>query len=74
MVGFTGRAVLAGAVLSALLPFTATAQETPKRGGTLVFAITNGEPSTYDCHANSTTSILYRAAPHYSTLIKISQP
>jgi peptide/nickel transport system substrate-binding protein len=47
--------------------------ETPRRGGTLVFAITNGEPPTYDCHANSTTSTLYRAAPHYSTLIKISQ-
>lgn len=45
----------------------------PRRGGTLVFSITNGEPSNYDCQVNTSTSVLYRVAPHYSTLVKISQ-
>src|SRR5258708_3331173 len=49
------------------------ADEAPRHGGTLVFAITNGVPSSYDCAANISTSVLYRVAPHYSTLLKISQ-
>lgn len=43
--------------------------ETPKRGGTLTFAV-EGEPSTYDCHAGNSFAVLYYVAPHYSTLLR----
>jgi len=45
----------------------------PRRGGTLVFAITNGEPANYDCHGSTSNSVLHRVAPHYSMLVKIAQ-
>lgn len=45
--------------------------ETPRRGGTLVFAITLGEPDNYDCHGSVSSAVLQRVAPHYSLLVKI---
>ena len=42
---------------------------TPKRGGTLEFAV-EGEPANYDCHANSSFAFLHPVAPLYSTLLK----
>lgn len=47
------------------------AQEQPQRGGTLVFAVSLGEPVNYDCHAANSLSSMYRLAPHYSTLLQI---
>jgi peptide/nickel transport system substrate-binding protein len=63
------------AIVASAWPSLSLAQGTaaPRRGGTLVFSITNGEPSNYDCQVNTSTSVLHRVAPHYSTLIKISQ-
>jgi peptide/nickel transport system substrate-binding protein len=52
-----------------LLAPAANAQEAPKRGGTLQFAI-SGEPPNYDCHANSSFAAIHWLAPHYSTLLK----
>lgn len=57
-------ALAAGALASA-----ATAAETPKRGGTLVFGVT-AEPPNYDCHANTSFAFVHPIAPHYSTLLK----
>jgi peptide/nickel transport system substrate-binding protein len=48
---------------------TATASETPRRGGTLVFAV-DSELGNYDCHANISFAFLHPVAPHYSTLLK----
>jgi peptide/nickel transport system substrate-binding protein len=48
---------------------SAQAQETPKRGGTLTFAV-EGEPNTYDCHAGNSFAVLHFVAPHYSTLLR----
>ncbi|MEJ1977545.1 MAG: ABC transporter substrate-binding protein [Acetobacteraceae bacterium] len=45
---------------------------TPKRGGTLPFAIA-AEPPTYDLHATATFAVLQRVAPHYSTLLQYKQ-
>ena len=44
-------------------------ETSPKRGGTLEFAVTV-EPGNYDCHANISFAFLHPIAPHYSTLLK----
>ena len=43
----------------------------PQRGGNLVFAVSLGEPATLDCHAAGSLNVMYRVAPHYSTLLTI---
>jgi peptide/nickel transport system substrate-binding protein len=47
----------------------AVADPTPKRGGTLEYAVLV-EPGNYDCHANISFAFLHPIAPHYSTLLK----
>src|SRR6266705_635727 len=47
----------------------AAAEPSPKRGGTLEFAVLV-EPGDYDCHANISFAVLHPVAPHYSTLLK----
>jgi peptide/nickel transport system substrate-binding protein len=63
--------LLPAATLAALFSFAATAQPaaTPKRGGTLEFAV-ESEPPNYDCHANTSFAFIHPVAPHYSTLLK----
>jgi peptide/nickel transport system substrate-binding protein len=41
----------------------------PRRGGTLVFAVSD-EPPNYDCHQNVSFAFIHPVAPHYSTLLK----
>jgi peptide/nickel transport system substrate-binding protein len=43
--------------------------QTPKPGGTLVFAV-SAEPPNYDCHAQTSFAFLHPVRPHYSTLLK----
>ena len=43
----------------------------PVRGGTVAFPVHVGEPPTYDCHATNSPAVMWRVAPHYSTLLKI---
>src|SRR5712692_1865792 len=63
---------LAGALA---LAFTcaspAALAQTPKRGGTLQFAI-SAETPHYDCHGSDTYATLHFAAPFYSTLLKFN--
>jgi peptide/nickel transport system substrate-binding protein len=47
----------------------ATAEPSPTRGGTLVFAV-DAEPPNYDCHANFSFVFIHPVIPHYSTLLK----
>jgi peptide/nickel transport system substrate-binding protein len=47
--------------------------QTPKRGGTLNFAI-SAETPHYDCHGSDTYATLHFAAPFYSTLIRFNLP
>ena len=42
---------------------------TPKRGGTLKFAVV-AEPPSYDCHGSTTFALVHPIAPHYSLLVK----
>ena len=48
------------------------AADTPKRGGTLTFAVTAEAPTT-DCHATTTYAAVHVLAPHYSLLLKVDQ-
>lgn len=43
--------------------------QTPKRGGTLTYAI-SAETPHYDCHASDTFATLHFASPFYSTLMQ----
>lgn len=61
-------ALAAGSVLFSV---HGLANATPQRGGNLVFAISLGEPATFDCHAAGSLNVMYRVAPHYSTLLQI---
>ena len=47
----------------------AAAAQTPKRGGTLQFAVT-AEPADYDCHGSQTFALLHPVAPFYSFLVR----
>ena len=57
------------AVMAVTFSVVATGAETPKRGGTLNFAV-SAEPPNYDCHANSSFAFIHPVRPHYSTLLK----
>ncbi|MBM3546751.1 MAG: ABC transporter substrate-binding protein [Alphaproteobacteria bacterium] len=57
-----------GLVAALALPATTNAQA-PKKGGTLVYAI-SAETPTYDCSATDTYAGLHFLAPFYSTLLK----
>jgi peptide/nickel transport system substrate-binding protein len=45
------------------------ANEAPKRGGILEYAV-DAEPPNYDCHGSVTFAVLHPIAPHYSTLLQ----
>jgi peptide/nickel transport system substrate-binding protein len=47
----------------------AWAQEMPRRGGNLVYAV-NAEPPNYDCQATTTFVMMQTVGPHYSRLLK----
>ena len=57
-------------VAIALTPWcAATAQETPRTGGELVFVVP-AEPPSFDGHREETFAMLHPIAPHYSTLMR----
>jgi peptide/nickel transport system substrate-binding protein len=64
----TPALLVAGIVMVCVVAISATA-ETPKRGGTLNFAVV-AETSSYDCHASQTFALLHPVSPHYSLLVK----
>ena len=48
-----------------------TAQEAPRRGGTLVYGINSGDPPTYDCHQSPLFAIIHLLSPHYSQSLRL---
>jgi peptide/nickel transport system substrate-binding protein len=66
ILGFLGAFAFAfaGAAISA-------DAQSPKRGGTLQFAI-SAETPHYDCHGSDTYATLHFAAPFYSTLLRFN--
>jgi len=67
-----GASALIGALL-AVTPISspASADETPVRGGTLIYGINSGDPPTYDCHQSALFPIIHLLSPHYSNLLRI---
>jgi peptide/nickel transport system substrate-binding protein len=60
---------LACMALAASLASLAAA-DTPKKGGSLTYAVTAEAPTT-DCHATTTYAAIHVLAPHYSLLLKV---
>lgn len=62
------------ALLSTMVVCSVQAQtqaSNPVRGGTVAVPVHVGEPATYDCHASNSPAVMWRLAPHYSTLVKV---
>jgi peptide/nickel transport system substrate-binding protein len=70
--GRLGLVVLATFALLALpvMAQSAAAQETPRRGGELVFPVPS-EPPSYDGHREETFGLTHPFAPFYNTLLRV---
>ena len=66
-------AALAAALAASLAASLPAEAQTPKRGGTLQFAVV-AELPTSDCNAATTFAMVHPVAPQYSTLLKIVGP
>ncbi|MGH7335642.1 MAG: ABC transporter substrate-binding protein [Candidatus Rokuibacteriota bacterium] len=65
------RALALMAALSiALLVGPVGAQDKPRYGGELIFAVPS-EPPSYDAHQEETFGLIHPMAPHYSTLLRV---
>jgi peptide/nickel transport system substrate-binding protein len=51
--------------------FAASADETPKTGGTLNYVIPADAPPSFDAHRETTFATIHSAAPFYSVLIRV---
>src|SRR5215467_1423254 len=57
------------AAVVAALAAPAAAQDKPRSGGELVFAVPS-EPPSYDAHREETFGVIHPLAPHYNTLLR----
>ena len=62
--------VLIALLASATLAIPVQAQDKPRLGGELVFAVPS-EPPTYDGHQEETFGVTHPVAPHYNTLLRV---
>src|SRR5262244_2763070 len=46
------------------------AQDKPRYGGELIFAVPS-EPPSYDAHREETFGVIHPMAPHYNTLLRV---
>jgi peptide/nickel transport system substrate-binding protein len=58
-------------VAAAFLEIPASADEEPKRGGTLTYMIPADAPPSFDGHRESTYATVHSVAPFYSVLIRV---
>src|SRR5687768_13872167 len=66
---FRKALLLLSAGLLAATGLAPAAEQTPRSGGLLKFAV-SAEPPNYDCHANSSFAFIHPVRPHYNTLLK----
>ena len=57
------------AIMAVALVLPAAAQDKPRYGGELVFAVPS-EPPSYDAHREETFGVIHPLAPHYNTLLR----
>ena len=57
-------------LLAVALALPAAAQDKPRLGGELVFAVPSDPPS-YDGHVEETFGLIHPIAPHYNTLLRV---
>jgi peptide/nickel transport system substrate-binding protein len=62
--------LVAGLAVALSLTLPAAAEETPKRGGTLIYMIPADAPPSFDAHRETTYATIHSAAPFYSLLIR----
>src|SRR5260370_10946686 len=68
--GYSMRGRLVAVILAVLVAgASAAAQESPRRGGELIFVVP-AEPPSYDAHREETLAVVHPAAPHYNTLLR----
>ena len=58
------------AIAAAVVTSPATAQDKPRYGGELTFAVPS-EPPSYDGHREETFGVIHPLAPHYNTLMRV---
>jgi peptide/nickel transport system substrate-binding protein len=63
-------ALLGLGLAAGLVPAHASAQDTPRSGGELIFLVPS-EPPSYDGHRDGTFGMVHPLAPHYNTLLRI---
>jgi peptide/nickel transport system substrate-binding protein len=64
------RTLAAGAAILAALTSPGIADDTPKRGGTLIYMIPADAPPSFDGHRENTFATVHAVAPFYSVLIR----
>src|SRR5262245_66219444 len=57
------------AIIAAALATPAAAQDKPRYGGELIFAVPS-EPPSYDAHREETFGVIHPLPPHYNTLLR----
>jgi peptide/nickel transport system substrate-binding protein len=68
--GLALRSAVAGLLTALALAGAASAEEAPKRGGTLTYMIPADAPPSFDGHREATFATVHAVAPFYSVLIR----
>src|SRR5438067_7924599 len=66
------RGAAAGLLAALALAAAASAEEAPKRGGTLTYMIPADAPPSFDGHREATFATVHAVAPFYSVLIRVN--
>jgi peptide/nickel transport system substrate-binding protein len=67
----TFAAALCATVIAVLFTHNASAEDTPKRGGTLTYMIPADAPPSLDGHREATYALVHTIAPFYSVLMRV---
>jgi peptide/nickel transport system substrate-binding protein len=62
-------ALVLGTILAVGFVLPAAAQDTPRRGGVLNFAV-HSDPSSYDGHREESSAVMHNLAPFYNLLVR----